>query len=480
MPDHVLSIDAGTTSVRVLIVGADGAVRAKTRETLPIHYPAPGRVEQDAEHIWRTTELLITAALSQAGIAARDIAAIGITSQRSSCVVWDRATANPESPLVSWQDLRGVDTAATLRREGFEIFPQAAAAKLPAVLDAVSNGRRRAADGALAWGNIDSFLVYKLSAGAQHITDPSQACATGYFDYAIGGWAARLLEIQTLPASFFPALVDSAGQLAEADSAVFGATVPIAAILGDQQSAALAQQCREPGDGKVTYGTSGTANIHTGHEIASAPGAYPLVLRRKNGVTDYCLEGMVITAGAVFDWLAGGLGLLDDPAEVQRVGEEASDTGGVYVLPALQGLGSPHADPERRGLIVGLSRGTRKEHLVRATLEGIAFRVREMLDAIYAGAHLTTPSQLRADGGAAANDLLLQLQADILGRPVERMAPLEATAYGAAIEAGKAAGLWSEQDTAGFRHVDGVFEPRGSKDEQELRYAAWRQACRLS
>ncbi len=479
MAEHVLAIDAGTTSVRALVVGPEGEVRSRVRETLPIHYPAPGRVEQDAQHIWGTTARLVEHAMGEAGIRGGDVAAVGVTSQRSSCVVWERATGRPLTPLVSWQDLRGVERAAELRRLGFHVLPQAAAAKLEAALESVPGGRGRVEDGALAWGNIDSFLVYKLSGGAHHITDLSQACATGYFDYAAGAWNTDLLQSQNLPASFFPELVDSAGPLAETDATTFARPVPIAAILGDQQSAALAQQCREPGDGKVTYGTSGTANVHTGHGVASAPGAYPLVLCRRAGTTDYCLEGMVITAGAVFDWLTGGLGLLNDPAEAQSVGEEAADTGGVFVLPALQGLGSPHADPARLGVVGGLSRGTRKAHLVRAMIEGVAFRVREMLDAIYTGADLPRPAHLRADGGAAANDLLLQLQADVLGRPVERMDPLEATAYGAALEAGEAAGVWSEKDAAGFRRVNRMFAPRWHEDERETRYTAWRDACRL-
>lgn len=477
MPEHILSIDAGTTSVRVLVVGPDGAVCARVRETVPIAYPGPGRVEQDAEQIWGTTRVLIGAALQQAGLGAKDVAAVGLTTQRASCVIWDRATGAPVTPLISWQDLRGVARASTLRDAGFLILPQAAAAKLEAALDGVEPGRARAESGQLAWGNIDSYLVHRLSGAARHITDLSQACATGYLDFETGDWNNRLIDAQGLSVAFFPTLVDSAGTLGQTDPAAFGASVPIAAILGDQQSAALGQRCHDPGDGKVTYGTSGAADVHTGREIMSVDGAYPLVLRRRADVTEYCLEGMVITAGAMFDWLSGGIGLLDDPAQAQSVGAEAADTGGVFVLPALQGLGSPHAEPERRGLIAGLSRGTRREHIVRAMLEGIAFRVREMLDAIYGGSGLPRPQRLRVDGGAAANDLLLQLQASVLGAAVERMAPLEATAFGAALEAGQAVGLWPEDRAHSLRGVDRMFEPAWSDDERELRYAAWREAC---
>jgi len=479
MPEALLAIDAGTTSVRVLLFGADGGVRARVRETLPIHYPAPGRVEQDAELIFETTQLLMRAALRTAALRAEDIAGIGVTSQRASCVVWERATGRALTPLISWQDLRGTERSAQLRDEGFFVMPQSAAAKLESALDGIPQGRRRAESGEIAWGNIDSYLVFRLSGGTIHATDPSQACATAYFDYATGTWDAALMKLQRLPEPFFPRLVDTSGVLGLTAREVLGAPVPIAAIVGDQQSAAIAQGCRAPGDGKVTYGTSATANVHTGSKPMVVRGTYPLALRRVDGETEFCIEGMVITAGAVLDWLSGGLGLLDDPAQANVIGAEAEDNGGVFVLPALQGLGSPHGDTERRGLITGLSRGTRKEHLVRAMLEGIAFRVRDVLDAIYVGAQLPRPAALRADGGASANDLLMQLQADALGQPVERMQPIEATAFGAALLAGIGVGLVSPTAWASLRRVDRAFLPRLGTDERNQRFAAWRSACGL-
>jgi glycerol kinase len=480
MPEALLAIDAGTTSVRVIIVGLDGAIRMRVRESLPISYPAPGRVEQDAEHIFSTTRMLLRQALRESKLRAADVAALGVTTQRASCVVWERATGRALTPLISWQDLRGAARSAELREAGFFVMPQSAAAKLEAALDTVPDGRRRADAGELAWGNIDAYLVYRLSGGALHATDPSQACATAYFDYATGGWDAALIAAQRVPQEMFPRLVDTAGRLGETAPDALGAPVPIAAIVGDQQCAALAEGCRAPGDGKVTYGTSATADVHTGREALTAPGTYPLVLCRRGGATEFCIEGMVITAGAVLDWLSGGLGLLDDPAQASAVGAEAEDSGGVFVLPAFQGLGSPHGDATRCGLITGLTRGTRREHLVRAMLEGIAFRVRDVLDAIYGGTGLPCPPALRVDGGASANDLLMQLQADILGRPVERMAPIEATAFGAALLAGEGVGLIPSGGTAALRRVDRLFRPTWSEAERDERYSLWRVNCGLA
>jgi len=480
MPEHLLAIDAGTTGARVMIFAADGTVRTRVRETLPIAYPAPGRVEQDAAFIVDIVQRLVRQALRETGLSATDIAALGVTTQRASCVVWNRATGRALTPLISWQDLRGTERSAQLRDAGFFVMPQSAAAKLESALDSIPNGRRRADAGELAWGNIDSYLVYRFSGGTAHATDPSQACATAYFDYATGDWDERLLNLQKLPPRLFPKLVDTAGHIGDAAPDFFGAAIPITAIVGDQQSAAITEGCRVPGDGKVTYGTSATANVHSGAAPMIVPGTYPLVLQRKRGATEFCLEGMVITAGAVLDWLSGGIGLLDDPAQAATIGAEAENSGDVFVLPAFQGLGTPYGDSERRGLIMGLSRSTRKEHLVRAMLEGIAFRVRDVLDAIYDGAKLPRPAMLRADGGASANDLLMQIQADFLGRPVERRRPIEASAFGAAFLAGEGVGIISANDWTNLRRVDRTFTPRLTQDERDTRYHAWRKACSLT
>jgi len=479
MPEHLLAIDAGTTSIRVLIVGLDGTVCARVRETLPIAYPAPGRVEQDPEQIWRATTTLLHAALREAKLTASDIAAIGVTTQRASCMIWERATGRALTPLVSWQDLRGAARSAELRDAGFFVLPQSAAAKLESVLDAIPNGRARAATGELAWGNIDSYLVHRLSGGAHHATDLSQACATAYIR-PDGHWDTALIEHQDLPLSFFPEIVDTSGRLGELAAAILEKNIPIGAIVGDQQSAAIAQGVHAPGDGKVTYGTSGTANVHTGDSIQIIRGTYPLFLSRRGGVTEFCVEGMVITAGAALDWLSAGLGIVSSLSDLDALAASVPDSGGVSVLPAFQGLGSPHGDTIRRALITGLSRATKPAHIVRATIDGIAYRVREVLDTIYKDAPFPRPGLLRADGGATASGALMQAQADTLDIPVERMQPHDASAYGAALLAGEGVGILKRSDIARLRTVDRTFEPLRAADERESRYAAWRAACDLA
>lgn len=479
MPEHLLAIDAGTTSMRVLVFNIDGTVCARVRETLPISYPAPGRVEQDAEQIWEAAHRLSQTALREAHLRAQDIVALGITTQRASCVIWERATGCALTPLVSWQDLRGAARSAELRDAGFFVLPQSAAAKLEVVLDSIPNGRTRAASGQLAWGNIDSYLVHRLSGGILHATDLSQAGTTAYIDAATNAWHMRLIEQQQLSPAFFPEIVDTCGRIGVTAPELFGAPIPIAAIVGDQQGAAIAQGVNTPGDGKVTYGTSATANVHSGSAFSTIAGTYPLILSRRAGVTEFCVEGMVITAGAALDWLHSGLGILPSMNDLDAFAATVPDSGGVSVLPAFQGLGSPHGDTARRALIIGLSRSTRPAHIVRATIEGIAFRIREVLDTIYSNATLPRPKILRVDGGASASNMLMQTQADILGTPVERMRPLDASAYGAALLAGEGVGLLGHSGIGGLRTIDRTFEPRLSDDERASRYAAWRTACAL-
>lgn len=480
MPDHILAIDAGTTSVRTMIVDGDGRVVARAKQPCALSYPKPGWVEQDPEALWRAALSAVGAAIDAAGIARGDLGAVGVTSQRSCCVVWDRDSGIPLAPLVSWQDLRGMKRAAELQAMGLPVQPQSAAAKLESLVESIPNARDRIARNELAWGNVDSYLIARLTGGIAHITDASQACATAYFDYETGGWSHALLEIQRLPAEFFPRIVDTSGVTATTAAAMFGAAVPVAAIVGDQQSAAIAQACNRPGLGKVTFGTSGTCNVNTGDHVLEAPGTYPLVLERIGQRTVYCLEGMVITAGAMFDWLAHGLGVIDAPAESEPLAESVPDANGVWILPALQGIGTPHFDFMRAAEIGGLTRGASKAHIARAAMEGVAFRVREMVDAVYGATGLRRPETLRVDGGAAANNLLMQIQANALGLPVERMSPLEATGWGACVLAGRGIGLWTEDEIARMRSIDRVFEPVWHEDEREARYAAWRRACGLT
>jgi glycerol kinase len=342
MPDAVLAIDAGTTSVRALVVDSDGSILGRARSGYALDYPAPGWVEQNPEQLWTATQGVVESALTEAGLKPSDLCAAGIAAQRSSCIVWERTTGKALSPLVSWQDLRGTQRALELQQQGYLVLPQSVASKLEMVLETIGDGRDRMARGELVWGNVDSFLASRLSGGEAHITDPSHACTTGYYDLTTGGWHAGMLELQGLDPACFPRIVDSNGPLGKTAKSVFGAEVTLGAIIGDQQSAAIAQGCRKPGDGKITYGTSGSFDVHTGSRVLGVQGTYPLVLIRQKGETSYCVEGMVITAGAVFDWLADGLGALDDPAQAAAVAASVEDTHGVFMLPALQGLGAPH------------------------------------------------------------------------------------------------------------------------------------------
>ncbi len=480
MSKAVLAIDSGTTNVLSMVVGADGRVLGRSAMPLRRSHPAPGLVEQDPEEIWSAVTQTIERALEQAGMVSRDLRAIGITGQRSTVIVWERATGRPLYPLVGWQDQRGAERAVELMAQGFmTVVSTTSAAKMEQILRAIPDGFERMRRGELAWGNVDSFIAWRLSDGALHVTDYSNVCGTGYYDYLEKwDWQDDLLEVQGLDRSIFPRVMDSAGDIGMTSRKSFGAEVPIGAIIGDQQSAAYAQGCLERGRGKITFGTSATCNVNTGSELKLAKGSYPLVLWRRGDHWAYCLEGMVYTAGAVFDWLTG-LGIIENPAAAGAAAAEVKDSHGVFFLPSLQGLGTPHLEPERRAVFGGLTLGVKAGHIVRAAMEGVAFRVREMVDRIYLDAELPTPEVLGVDGGGAANDVFMQLQADILGRPIERIQPLEATAYGAALLAGEACGMWEPWSSANVRQTDRVFEPQWNEDRREERFHWWKQACGL-
>jgi glycerol kinase len=476
MPDCILSLDIGTTSVRAMVVDASGQPLSIAARSNKLDYPAPGLVEQDPEALWRNTVQAKEQALADAGCSPSDIGAIGVTAQRSSIVVWEKKTILPLAPMVSWQDLRGIAAAEALQADGHLVTHQMAASKLEGVIDTIDNGRARMRAGELAWGNVDTFMIARMTGGRTHAMDLSHLSATGYFNY-VDGLNEGLIHAQNLDLSLFPTIGDTAQNYGDTDPGIFGAQTMIGAIVADQQSATIAQGCNKVGLGKVTYGTSGTIDVNTGTDLKLANGAYPLVLRNQGDRIEFLLEGMVITAGAMFDWLAGGLGLVSNPQETATIAATVPDSGGVFVLPALQGLGTPYGKPEQRAVIGGLSRAATKGHVVRAAFEGVASRVREALDQIYVDApELERPKSLRVDGGATRNDLLMQIQADILGLPVERHAVAEATALGAAICAGETAGLWDSEMGASLRRTDRVFEPQWSDDRRETFFENWRRA----
>jgi len=483
MAETILAIDAGSTNVHALVVGADGSILGQAVAPYRLLYPKPGLVEQDAGELWQTTITAVKKALAAARLSSQDLAAVGITGQRASCVLWDRQTGQALGPILNWQDQRGIERARELTAGGFPMNPIASAARLESMIDSIPGGRAKLSRGELAWGTVDSYLAWKLSGGALHVTDCSHACTTGYYRFSAGDWNHRLIAYQGLDLSLFPSLVDTSGIMGLTDAGVFGAAVPISAIVGDQQSATFAQSCLVPGSGKVSYGTSATCNVHTGGYMVregSADGLYPLVLWRLKGDFSYCLEGMVITAGAIFTWFARELGIIRDLEDASLLAAGVSDCGGVSFLPAFQGMGAPYRRPEQYGMITGLTSGATRAQIVRAAMEGISFRVREILERIYLNPEpllaLSYPALLRVDGGASSSDIFMQIQADILGIPVERMRPLEATAYGAALLAGEGCGLWQPGEAGSFRRTDRLFEPRWNPGMREQRFASWRRA----
>jgi len=480
MAEKVLAIDAGTTNVLAMVVNIDGSVMGRAIGRYQLHYPAPGLVEQDPEELWSITIETISQALSNAGLKAGDLKGVGITGQRATTIVWERGSGRPLGPAISWQDQRGTDRANELLEQGFiTVNAITPASKLEGMVKDLPGALEGMRKGDLAWGNVDSFLAWRLSGGSVHATDCSNACTTGYYDYLTEWkWDERLMEVQELDPSIFPQVVDTAGIMGLTATKVFGAEIPMGAIVGDQQSAAYAQGCFNPGDGKVTFGTSATCNVNTGKEIKLAAGSYPLVLWRRGEDKIYCLEGMVITAGAVFDWLSG-LGIMESAEAAADMASSVPDSHGVFFLPALQGLGSPHSLPQRHGTFEGLTLGATASHLVKAAMEGVAFRVCEMLDRVYEDSGLVQPEILRVDGGVAANDVMMQIQANVLGRPVERMEPLDATAFGAALLAGEACGIWDPWTTIKMRKTDRLFEPQWNQDEREERFSKWRDAWQL-
>ncbi|MEE8398160.1 MAG: FGGY family carbohydrate kinase [Desulfobacterales bacterium] len=480
MSRYILAIDAGTTNVLAMVLDESGQVKGKASAQFQLRYPSAGLVEQDPESLWQITLDTIRKALRHSRIEAKDLAGIGITGQRTTLVIWERSSGKTLGPAVIWQDQRGKQRAEELVEKGFiAVNSLTAAAKMEQVLGDLPNGHERVKNNELAWGNVDSFLAWRLSGGTIHATDATNACATGYFDFLTDWkWFEDLLALQNLPASFFPEIVETVGVMGYTDPDLLGAKIPIGAIIGDQQSALYAQACFEPGMAKISYGTSGTCNVNTGGDLKLAVGAYPLVAWTRDGAKTFLVEGMVITAGAVFDWLTQ-LGILENPSQATSLGQNSTDAAGVSFLPALQGLGTPHSIHDRFGAFEGLTRATSKEHIVRAAIEGVAFRVREMVDQIYQDSALPRPDTLRVDGGATENDGLMQIQSNVLGCAIERMEPAEATAYGAALLAGEACGIWEPYCPTKLHRVDRTFEPQWSNSEREERFGHWKSAFRL-
>jgi glycerol kinase len=488
MAKYVLAIDQGTTSSRALLVDRSLRVAAQAGVEFPQHFPRPGWVEHDLADVWGSTEKAIGRALRQVKARAGDIAAIGITNQRETTCLWDRRTGKPVHRAIVWQDRRTADACARLKAEGKEdlfrrrtglvLDPYFSGTKLAWLLDKVKDGRARAEAGQLAFGTVDSFLVWKLTGGASHVTDVSNASRTLLLDLARLTWDPELLGILGVPAAVLPRVVDSS-QLVGTTRGVPGLPdgLPVAGIAGDQQAALFGQACFEPGETKCTYGTGAFMLQNVGTTpVPSRHGLLTTVAWRIGGVTHYALEGSAFVAGAAVQWLRDGLKLIRRSADVEALARSVPDSAGVVFVPALAGLGAPHWRPAARGLVTGIDRGTTAGHLARATLEGIAFQVNDLASAMRADSGVDIPA-FRVDGGATRNDLLMQFQADLLGVEVERPRMIETTALGAAFLAGLATGFWSSPAAIrGHFRVDKRFKPRMKAAVREEHLARWRKA----
>jgi glycerol kinase len=483
----ILALDQGTTSSRAIVFARDGSIRALAQQEYTQHYPQPGWVEHDANDIWQTQLAVARAALRDNGIAASQIAAVGLTNQRETTVLWDRASGEPLHRAIVWQDRRTAGLCDSLARAGHgELFGQRtglvldayfSGTKLKWLLDHIPGARARAERGELAFGTIDSWLAWKLSGGRVHVTDPSNASRTLLYDIRRLRWDDELLALLAVPPAVLPQVVDSSGVVGLLASDLLGAPIPLAGIAGDQQAATYGQACLEPGMAKNTYGTGCFLLLNTGPQaMNSAHRMLTTIGWRRLGQTTYLLEGSVFMGGAAVQWLRDGLGMISRSDEIEALAASVPDTGGVYLVPAHTGLGAPYWDPYARGALLGMTRGTTRAHIARATLEAIAFQSAEVLKAMEldAGERLR---ELRVDGGGAANDLLLQFQADLLGVPVVRPRVTETTALGAAYLAGLAVGFWQDEaELASLWCAERRFEPAMSDAQRTALLGGWRRA----
>ncbi|HEY8861378.1 MAG TPA: glycerol kinase GlpK [Candidatus Limnocylindria bacterium] len=486
----ILALDQGTTGSAAIVFDEAGRVRGAADREIAQHYPASGHVEHDADEIFATTVAVGREALAAAGLAAGDVAAIGITNQRETVVVWERATGRPIHRAVVWQSRASAAICERLRSAGWEtavrqrtgllIDAYFTGPKVRWILDQVPGAQARAAAGELLCGTIETWLTWKLTSGRAHVTDVSNASRTMVFDIHRAAWDDELLAALDLPRALLPAPVRCSGVVAETDPAIFGAAIPIAGLAGDQQAALFGQTCFASGEAKNTYGTGCFLLANSGDRPRIGEGGLLATIAWDIGAGPrYALEGSAFVTGAAVQWLRDGLGVIADPAETEALARSVPAGDGLYLVPAFTGLGAPHWDPYARGLLIGIERGTTRAHLVRATLESIAFQTRDLVDAMRAAGQPI--DALRADGGGTANAFLMQLQADLLGIPVEVAAVRETTALGAAFLAGLAAGVWTSTDElARRRAVAARFVPTVSADERDSRHAGWLRAVERS
>jgi len=486
-----MALDQGTTSSRAIIFDDGGAIVASAQREFSQHYPRPGWVEHDPVEIWETQVGVATLALKNARLGSGDIAAIGIANQRETTVVWERATGRPICSAIVWQDRRTAAVCDRLRADGYEplirsktgLVPDAyfSGTKIAWILDHIPRARKIAEQGRLAFGTIDSWLIWNLTAGARHLTDCSNASQTMLFNIHTGGWDDELLRILNVPRAILPEIHSSSEVYGETCSPAFPVPIPIGGAAGDQQAALFGQMCTGPGMVKNTYGTGCFMLMNTGTTpIASANRLLTTVAWKIGDKTDYALEGSVFIGGAVVQWLRDGLGIIRSSADVEALAREVEDTEGLYLVPAFAGLGAPHWDPYARGILIGITRGTKAAHIARAALESIAYQSLDLLHCMTADAGIKI-GELRVDGGATANDTLMQFQADILGVPVARPPVRETTALGAVYLAGLAVGCWKGVDEISRRvPVEKRFLPMMGREEVDRLTRGWRRALERS
>ena len=485
---YVLALDEGTTSCRAVIFDETGAVRGLAQQEFPQHFPQFGWVEHDPEEVWSTQLAVAIEVLDRTGLRCLDLAAIGITNQRETTVVWDRETGQAIAPAIVWQDRRTASACDKLRRDGCEQFvvdrtglvldAYFSATKIAWILDHVPGARQRAAAGKLAFGTIDSWLVWKLTNGTRHVTDVTNASRTLLFNIHRRQWDDELLKLFDIPASLLPKVCPSCEVIAEVTTTLLGTPgTPIAGIAGDQQAALFGQLCVQPGETKTTYGTGCFMLQHTGGTpILSRNRLITTMAVTTSHEAGYALEGSVFVGGAVVQWLRDGLGVIQSSDQIRSLAGSVPDSGGVVFVPAFAGLGAPHWDPRARGMMIGLTRGTTKAHIARAAVESIAHQVADLADAMQGDSGLEL-TQMRVDGGAACDDLLMQFQADLLGVPLVRPAMTEITARGAAYLAGLAVGVWDGiEELAALEQIDRRFEPQQSPTQVSRSRERWQRA----
>lgn len=491
MAKYIMALDAGTTSNRCILFNEKGEMLSVAQKEFTQYFPKPGWVEHNADEIWSTQLGVAVEAMNKIGAAAEDIAAIGITNQRETAIVWDKATGIPVYPAIVWQCRRTSEYCDSLKEQGLTewfrektgLIPDAyfSGTKIKWILDHVEGARERAERGELLFGTVETWLIWKLTKGRVHVTDYSNASRTLLFNIKDLKWDEEILNLLDIPASMLPEPMPSSMIYGMTDASFLGGEIPIGGAAGDQQAALFGQACFSPGEAKNTYGTGCFLLMNTGEQpVYSKNGLVTTIAWGLNGKVNYALEGSIFVAGASVQWLRDEMRLIDSAADSEYMSRKVPDTNGCYVVPAFTGLGAPYWDQYARGTIVGITRGVNKYHIIRATLESIAYQVYDVIEAMQADSGIALNS-LKVDGGASANDFLMQFQADIDQVPVHRPSCVETTAMGAAYLAGLAVGYWNSLDEIRRNlEINAVFQPKISKEERGKRLKGWRKAVRYA